>query len=146
MVLPEQQARASARMPTAAGLPDTGWSCTALERAFDSMGCDVKMPNAQRYRPYYQRALDLDARLRLVASARWLAAQAGDADLARRFAERPAELASVSAQPASFDPATRRLSVPTPGRKAEDVFTIALPGSRVAADAAASRKAKPAKR
>lgn len=77
-------ARAEAQMTPPGRCRVDGW-------AFNFVGCTLSQIAAPTLPTWYQRALDLDGRLRLVASVAWLRQQA-DADPAASFARRPAGL------------------------------------------------------
>jgi hypothetical protein len=126
-----QRVRVAARAPPPPKQESEASACSTSEQVFDPLGCLLAGTSGMghAFGHYYRRVLDLDARLRLVATARWLAAQS-DAGRAQRFAGRPAAIGALPFAVATFDPNTQLLWVPTAGRKADDVFTIALPGSR----------------
>lgn len=64
--------------------------------AFDPFGCQYAPIVMPFYNDYYQRVLDLDARLKLLQSAIWLRAQPAEGDRVAQFAARPAELQSAN--------------------------------------------------
>lgn len=84
-----QQARIAQReempAPTLPRCAVDGW-------IFNYLGCTVVPLAGPTYIDYYHRVLDLDGRLRLVATAAWLRAQAPAQDLAARFERRPESL------------------------------------------------------
>ncbi|HET9482785.1 MAG TPA: hypothetical protein VFO79_02410 [Xanthomonadales bacterium] len=69
--------------------------CSTLDRLVDPVGCEVFMIEVPAYDDYYKRVLDLDARLKLLATAVWLRAQPADGDRAAQFATRPKTLDSA---------------------------------------------------
>lgn len=71
-------------------------ACGSLGWSFDPVGCGVFTESAPAYNDYYQRVLDLDARLKLLQSAIWLRAQPADGDRGAQFAARPLALQSAS--------------------------------------------------
>jgi hypothetical protein len=84
-----QQARIAKReempVPTMPRCGVDGW-------IFNYLGCTIVPLASPTYVDYYHRVLDLDGRLRLVAAAAWLRAQAPAQDLAARFERRPESL------------------------------------------------------
>jgi hypothetical protein len=83
-----QRARAAARAEAQMTPPGR---CRADGWVFNFVGCTLSQIAAPTLPTWYQRALDLDGRLRLVASVAWLRQQAA-ADPAASFARRPAGL------------------------------------------------------
>lgn len=70
-------------------------ACDGLAWGFDPVGCAQFFESVPTYNDYYQRVLDLDARLKLLHSALWLRTQPLDGDRGSQFAARPAELQSA---------------------------------------------------
>jgi hypothetical protein len=101
--------------------------CTFLTSALDPIGCHVTAPNPDlpNLSTYYDRVLDLDARLRSFALARKLALASSDAEIAAQIANRPAALQTPN-HTIQFDPLHRQLVV-TQLQLRE--WRVSLPGS-----------------
>jgi hypothetical protein len=85
-------------------LPPDWTPCSTTDQVFDPLGCSFLGIATPAYDDYYKRVLDLDARLKLVASVVWLRGQPAGTDAAASFTARPAALQSP-AQPTTIDAA-----------------------------------------
>ena len=86
---PENQARIARRDPAPLAYDPP---CGTLDWFFDPAGCEAFLIAIPAYNDYYQRVLDLDARLKLLQTALWLRDQPPDGERAAQFAARPAAL------------------------------------------------------
>jgi hypothetical protein len=102
-------------------------SCSYLATALDPIGCltTAPIPDSPNLSTYYDRVLDLDARLRSFALARKLALASSDAEIAAQIANPPPALRTPS-HTIQFDPLHRELVV-TQLQLGE--WRVPLPGS-----------------
>jgi len=86
--------------------------CAALEWTFDPVGCAVQQATLPDYGRYYNRLLDLDARLKTLQTARWLRTQPQE-NLPAALAARPANLQTPQ-QPMVLSDDRQHLTVTLP--------------------------------